>query len=163
VRAELTDLDQIEGLFLAADGHFEEIGPAGLDILVNSAGTFVRTPIGSTAEADYDQQMAVNAKGPFFVLQHAVERLRRGGRIVNVSTVTTRWPRLQESVYAASKAALEQFTGSPPGNSASAASPSTWCRPTPPTAARAACCAAPPPTKCARRWPSRRRWELSAR
>jgi 3-oxoacyl-[acyl-carrier protein] reductase len=109
-RTELTDLDQIEKLFLAADKHFEEIGTSSLDILVNSAGTFVRTPIGSTTEADFDRQIAVNTKAPFFAIQHAAGRLKEGGRIVNLSTVTTRWPRLQESVYAASKAALEQFT-----------------------------------------------------
>src|SRR3954468_21258593 len=61
VRAELTDLDQVEELFLAADQYFHDIGAAGLDILVNNAGTFVRTPIGSTTEADYDRQMDVNA------------------------------------------------------------------------------------------------------
>ncbi|MFJ8079865.1 SDR family oxidoreductase [Streptomyces sp. NPDC096205] len=105
-RIELTDLDQIERLFLAADKHFD----ARLDILVNNAGTFLRTPIGETAEADFDRQMAVNAKAPFFAIQHAASRMTDGGRIVNVSTVTTRWPRLQEAVYAASKAALEQFT-----------------------------------------------------
>ncbi|GAA3770963.1 SDR family oxidoreductase [Streptomyces phyllanthi] len=105
-RAELTDLNQIEQLFLAADKHFG----SRLDILVNNAGTFVRTPIGSTTEADFDRQMAVNARAPFFAIQHAADRLADGGRIVNLSTVTTRWPRLQEAVYAASKAALEQFT-----------------------------------------------------
>ncbi|MFJ5777043.1 SDR family oxidoreductase [Streptomyces sp. NPDC093094] len=104
--AELTDLDRIEQLFLAADKHFG----TRLDILVNNAGTFVRTPIGSTRPEDFDRQIAVNAKAPFFAIQHAAERMTEGGRIVNMSTVTTRWPRQQEAVYAASKAALEQFT-----------------------------------------------------
>ncbi|MFJ5260505.1 SDR family oxidoreductase [Streptomyces sp. NPDC088387] len=106
-RAELSDLAQIERLFHAADECF---GAQKLDILVNNAGTFLRTPIGATTEADFDRQMTVNAKAPFFAIQHAAERMGEGGRIVNVSTVTTRWPRTQEAVYAASKAALEQFT-----------------------------------------------------
>jgi 3-oxoacyl-[acyl-carrier protein] reductase len=105
-RAELTDLDEIERLFLTADEHFG----ARLDILVNNAGIFARTPIGSTTAEDFDRQMAVNARAPFFAIQHAVDRLKDGGRIVNVSTVTTRWPRVQEAAYAASKAALEQVT-----------------------------------------------------
>ncbi|MFJ4687638.1 SDR family oxidoreductase [Streptomyces sp. NPDC088789] len=105
-RAELTDLDHIEKLFLAADEHF---GPR-LDILVNNAGTFLHTPIGSTSEEDFDRQIAVNTKAPFFALQHAAGRMTEGGRIVNISTVTTRWPRREEAVYAASKAALEQVT-----------------------------------------------------
>ena len=107
VRAELADLADVAGLFLAADRHF---GGPGLDILVNSAGIPRNTPIGETEEDAYDRVMAVNAKGPFFAMQHAARRMATGGRIVNVSTVTTRWPRVPESVYAASKAALEQFT-----------------------------------------------------
>lgn len=107
VRADLGALATVEDLFVAADAQFG--GPA-LDVLVNSAGIPLNTPIGDTAEADYDRVMAINAKGPFFAMQHAARRMGAGGRIVNLSTVTTRWPRVPEAVYAASKAALEQFT-----------------------------------------------------
>lgn len=110
VQAQLEDLSQVENLFLAADEHLAETGTTGLDILVNNAGTFVRTPIGSTTEADFDRQMAVNAKAPFFAMQHAAARMRDGGRIINISTITTRAPRVTEAVYAASKASVEQFS-----------------------------------------------------
>jgi 3-oxoacyl-[acyl-carrier protein] reductase len=110
VQAEVSDLAQIATLFETADARFSETGAAGLDILVNSAAIPVMTPLGSTTEAEYERVMAVNARGPFFAMQHAVPRLRDGGRIVNISTVTTRWPRVPESVYIGSKAALEAFT-----------------------------------------------------
>lgn len=67
-------------------------------------------PISEASEADYDRVMAVNAKGPFFVLQHAATRMRTGGAIINMSTLGTAWPSPGEALYAASKAALEQFT-----------------------------------------------------
>lgn len=54
--------------------------------------------------------MAVNAKGPFFVMQEAAKRLHDDGRIINVSTLNTHMAEPGVSLYAASKAALEQFT-----------------------------------------------------
>ena len=110
VRADVSDLAQIAALYDAADARFAEAGLRSLDILVNSAAVPVMTPLGSTSEETYEHVMAVNARGPFFSMQHAAKRLRDGGRIVNISTVTTRWPRVPESAYIGSKAALEGFT-----------------------------------------------------
>jgi 3-oxoacyl-[acyl-carrier protein] reductase len=110
VQADLAEIEQISRLFEAADERFRSMAGTGLDILVNNAGIPVMTPIGSTSEAEYDRVMAVNAKGPFFAIQYAARRLRDGGRIINLSSVTTRWPRVPESAYIASKSALEAFT-----------------------------------------------------
>jgi 3-oxoacyl-[acyl-carrier protein] reductase len=109
-QADSTDLDRLRLLFDRADEHFRSVGLDGLDILVNSAAVPVMTPFGSTAESEYDRVMAVNAKGPFFAMQYASGRMREGGRIVNISSVTTRWPRVPEAAYIASKSALEAFT-----------------------------------------------------
>ncbi|MFJ6087407.1 SDR family oxidoreductase [Streptomyces sp. NPDC092369] len=109
VQTELAEVAQIERLFTTADEHFRSIGAEGLDILVNSAGVASFTPIGETAEAEYDRVMAVNAKAPYFAVQFASQRMGDGGRIIGLSTVTTRWPRVPESVYIASKSAGEAF------------------------------------------------------
>lgn len=53
--------------------------------------------------------MAINARGAFFAIQHAAKLMRDGGRIVNISTIGTAYPSAGEAVYAASKAAVEQF------------------------------------------------------
>ena len=110
VQADVADLAQLEALYDAADERFAGAGLQVLDILVNSAAVPVMTPLGSTSAETYEHVMAVNARAPFFSMQHAVGRLRDGGRIVNISTVTTRWPRVPESAYIGSKAALEAFT-----------------------------------------------------
>jgi 3-oxoacyl-[acyl-carrier protein] reductase len=81
-----------------------------LDILVNNAATNLMGSIQDVTEADYDRVMAVNAKGPFFTMQCAIPRLRDNGRIINISTVNTVLPVPNLALYAASKAALEQFT-----------------------------------------------------
>lgn len=82
----------------------------GLDLLVNNAGRFVPKPLLETTEADFDAIMAVNAKGPYFVMQAAARVMRDGGRIVNISSALTQMSFPGATVHLGSKAALEQFT-----------------------------------------------------
>ena len=42
-----------------------------LDILVNNAGRFMPRSLLETTEADFDQVIALNAKGPYFAMQEA--------------------------------------------------------------------------------------------
>jgi 3-oxoacyl-[acyl-carrier protein] reductase len=57
-----------------------------LDILVNNAGRFMARSLLETTEADFDQIIALNAKGPYFAMQEAAKVLKESGRIVNIST-----------------------------------------------------------------------------
>lgn len=82
----------------------------GLDILVNNAAIAPVQQIVEVSDADYDRVMAVNAKGPYFAMQYAARHMRDGGRIVNISTLSTMLPEAGAGLYCASKGALEQFT-----------------------------------------------------
>lgn len=82
----------------------------GLDILVNNAAIAPVQQIVEVSDADYDRVMAVNAKGPYFAMQYAARHMRDGGRIINISTLSTALPEAGAGLYCASKAALEQFT-----------------------------------------------------
>ncbi|MEU9854906.1 SDR family oxidoreductase [Streptomyces sp. NPDC047974] len=95
-----------EALWAAFDKHAE-----GLDILVNNAGIGASAPFASIEEAEYDRIFAVNAKAPFFLVRSGAERLRDGGRIVNVSTGLSRTALMPDLIaYSMSKAALDVFT-----------------------------------------------------
>lgn len=62
----------------------------GCDILVNNAGMDKRADFWEVTEADYDQVLAVNLKGPFFLTQYFVQKLlavAKPGRIINISSV----------------------------------------------------------------------------
>jgi 3-oxoacyl-[acyl-carrier protein] reductase len=91
---------------------FEEIEKRldGLDILVNNAAMNLPRPIAETPDEEYDRVMAVNAKAVFRTIQYAARHMREGGRIVNLSTANTSFAVPGVSVYAGSKAAVEQFT-----------------------------------------------------
>jgi len=82
----------------------------GLDVLVNSAALFYKTPLGATTQARWDQLLALNLRAAFFATQAAVARMRHGGHVVNVGDVITRLTRPGWAAYTASKAGLEALT-----------------------------------------------------
>ena len=60
-----------------------------LDILVNNAGINIREPIETMKAENLDTMLAVNVKGPFLGIKHAIPLLRSngGGSIINISSV----------------------------------------------------------------------------
>lgn len=85
VAANVTKIDNVTNL---VDTAWSRFGSA--DILVNNAGMEKRSDFWDTPEEDYDKVMAVNLRGPFFLTQAFVRRLRdskKPGRIVNISSV----------------------------------------------------------------------------
>ena len=85
-----------------------------LDVLINNAAIVIpRKPIEERTVAEWDQVMAVNAKGVFLGTKHAIPAMRRagGGSIVNISSIAGIGQSLhQEPAYAASKGAIRIFT-----------------------------------------------------
>ncbi len=106
LRADLGRLADVRSLFEQAESLLGD----RVDILVNNAGQTLVAPVADTSEEDYDRLMAINAKAPFFTMQQAARRLRDGGRVINISTANTRMRVPGVAVYAATKAAVEQFT-----------------------------------------------------
>ncbi|MER7000782.1 SDR family oxidoreductase [Streptomyces sp. NPDC000410] len=105
IRAELGVPGDAETLWRAFDEHAD-----GVDILVNNAGIAGPGLIHEVSEADYDKVFAVNAKAPFFIIKQGLDRLRDGGRIINVSSGVTKVAFPGMTSYAASKGAVEVLT-----------------------------------------------------
>ncbi|MEG8277152.1 SDR family oxidoreductase [Streptomyces sp. AHA2] len=111
VHAELGVHGDADTLWTAFDRALAAQGaPEGLDILVNNAGITLPRPFAQVTEADYDRVFAINTKAPFFVVQRALERLRDGGRIINISSVATRVAFPPIVTYTMTKAALDYLT-----------------------------------------------------
>lgn len=82
------DVSQVAAVRSLVDQAWKAFGSA--DILVNNAGMEHKSDFCETTEADYDRILGVNLKGPFFLAQAFVQRLRsakRQGRIINISSV----------------------------------------------------------------------------
>jgi NAD(P)-dependent dehydrogenase (short-subunit alcohol dehydrogenase family) len=83
-----------------------------LDILVNSASLFERSPVADITEADWDRVLDVNLKGPFLLSQGAAPLLARdgGGVIVNIVDLSALQPWPSYAHHAVSKAGLLHLT-----------------------------------------------------
>lgn len=111
VGADLTQPTSVTELFKQLDTEFAaRTGGRELDILVNNAGIGPRAPIEEVAPEVLDEVVQVNLKAPFLIIQQASPRLRRGGRIINVSSMATRNAFPELAAYVAAKAGLEALT-----------------------------------------------------
>jgi glucose 1-dehydrogenase len=107
VEADVTRKDDVHSLVDAAWTHF-----GAADILVNNAGMEKRADFWDTTEEEYDKVMAVNLRGPFFLTQAFVRRLRdqkKPGRIVNISSVHENMAFPGFSTYCCSKGGLRML------------------------------------------------------
>jgi len=107
VRADVTKTDDVNCLINTA---WDTFGSA--DILVNNAGMEKRSDFWDTPEAEYDKIMTVNLRGPFFLAQSFVRRLRdakKPGRIVNISSVHEDMVFPGFTTYCCSKGGMRMF------------------------------------------------------
>src|SRR4051812_19103165 len=93
LQADVGSVEQLGRFFEALDAELTgRQGDHRFDILVNNAGVFDGGSVSATTEDGFDRVFSTNVKGPFFTTQHALPRLRDGGRIINVSSNLSRRP-----------------------------------------------------------------------
>ncbi|OJZ73682.1 short-chain dehydrogenase [Mycobacterium paraffinicum] len=92
------------------DGISAHADSTGVDIVVNNAGTALYGTIETVTAEDFDHVTAVNAKAPFFIVKHALTRIRDGGRIINISSGASRVASPLTIAYSMTKGAINAFT-----------------------------------------------------
>ena len=80
------------------------------DVLVNSAGIMELSPLAQCSEDIFEKMVSVNFKGTFNTLREAANKMKDGGRIINLSTSVIGLNLPSYSIYAATKAAVETMT-----------------------------------------------------
>ncbi|MDF1678475.1 MAG: pteridine reductase [Legionellaceae bacterium] len=83
-----------------------------LDVLVNNASNFIKTPIGTFDESVWEALWGLNVKAPFLLSEAAFPYLKQSGdgNIVNVTDVLAEHARAEYAVYVQTKAALKRQT-----------------------------------------------------
>ena len=80
------------------------------DFLINNAGIGRNMPFEQVTEEGFDEFLNVHYKGVYFLTQKCLDVLNDEGRIINISTGTTRFVNPGYSVYASMKGAVETLT-----------------------------------------------------
>lgn len=83
---------------------------SSFDFLVNNAGMGATVPFEQVTEELFNEFLNVHFKGVYFLTQKLAPMINSGGRIINISTGTTRFSNPGYSVYASMKGAIEVFT-----------------------------------------------------
>jgi len=102
------DLSIVANVRKMYDTAFDQFGR--LDIVINNAGKIFKKPLALVTEDEFDQSFDINSKGLFFSLQEASKRIADNGRIINIGTTLLGATTGMYSVYAGSKAPVEDFT-----------------------------------------------------
>ncbi len=107
VPGDLSDVDSIADMAAASwdwKGH--------VDVLVNAAGTIVRSEVLEVTPSEWDLVFATNVRGSFFLSQALGGKMLagNGGSIVNVASVAAEVTTGASAPYSASKAALVHLT-----------------------------------------------------
>ena len=105
VDGDLAQTRVVRGLFDKAKAELGRV-----DIVINNAGVVIKRPLLEVTEEDYDRSFGINAKAAFFVMQEAAKVIADGGRIINMATTLLAATTPFYSVYAGSKAPLEDFS-----------------------------------------------------
>ena len=91
LKADLADPVEAQALFETLDDQLgRRRGEPYLDILINNAGRGLGSGFADTSEQVFDQIFDLNVKGLFFMCQQALTRLRDGGRVINITSVSAR-------------------------------------------------------------------------
>lgn len=95
----------VKRLFNNVLSHFERI-----DVLINNAGIGHYGKIKDITMDEFDWLFNVNARGTFMMCREAANCIHDGGSIINISTGATTANMSGQSLYTASKLAMEGFT-----------------------------------------------------
>ncbi|HEX7908208.1 MAG TPA: oxidoreductase [Paraburkholderia sp.] len=108
IPADLSVADECRRVVKEAETAYDSF-----DILVNAAGLTLRANIFDVTEDVFDRLFAVNVQAPMFIIQAALPAMieaKRGGVVINISSMNAYGGPTYLLPYSASKAALNALT-----------------------------------------------------
>jgi 3-oxoacyl-[acyl-carrier protein] reductase len=84
----------------------------GIDFLVPAAGIYPQQTVDGMSDEQWRKIMSINLDGVFYITRAAIPALRKGGAIVNLTSMAGHRGSIAHAHYAATKGALMSFTRS---------------------------------------------------
>ena len=104
-KADVADENEVSALFDEAERLY-----GGVDVVVNTAGIMLLSPLVDMDLDDLDRMHRTNIRGTFVISQQAARRLRSGGALINFSSSVVKIRQPNYTAYAASKGAVNAMT-----------------------------------------------------
>ena len=106
IQADVSKAADVKRLFEEAKQAFGSI-----DVLVNNAGVFQFKPFEDITEKEFHREFDTNVLGTILATQEALKYFpRTGGSVINISSIASKNPVPNSSLYAATKGAIDTIT-----------------------------------------------------
>jgi 3-oxoacyl-[acyl-carrier protein] reductase len=108
INTDVTEEDQVKTMIEKVRDQFGQI-----DILVNNAGISVHKLLIELEREAWDRQIEVQLTGPFLTIKHVGRQMiaqRKGGKIVNISSIAGLMGRVKAGPHCSSKGGLTMLT-----------------------------------------------------
>src|SRR5581483_9595974 len=103
VQADVSKLKDVQQLFSETARSFGTV-----DVLVNNAGVYEFRPLDAVNEEHFRKIFDLNVLGLLLTTKEAVAHMNgHGGSIINVSSIASKTPAVNSSVYSATKGAVD--------------------------------------------------------
>jgi NAD(P)-dependent dehydrogenase (short-subunit alcohol dehydrogenase family) len=109
-RMNIEERHSINNAICKAEEHFS----GHIAVLINNAAIAQEKPLHKITDHDWEKMLKINLQGPFICTQEVLPKMKETewGRIVNITSIGGQWGGFNQVHYAASKAALINFTQS---------------------------------------------------
>jgi NAD(P)-dependent dehydrogenase (short-subunit alcohol dehydrogenase family) len=111
LQLDMSDFNSLDAFVQQVSATLQSVwSTSSFDFLVNNAGMGATVPFEKVTEELFTDFLNVHYKGIYFLTQKLVPNINPGGRIINISSGTTRFANPGYSLYASMKGAIETFT-----------------------------------------------------
>ena len=107
IKADVSKKQEVDNIVRETIKNFKKI-----DILVNNAGIFRTGPTETLSEEEWDKTININLKGYFLCAQAVLKHMKKGGSIINISSVAGIGGYAQAAAYCSSKGGIRALTKS---------------------------------------------------
>lgn len=112
IAQDLSTMDGVRAAAATVQAH-----ASAVHILVNNAGSFTAAPVEALDGDQWDREMAINLRAPFFLAQSLLPQLKAAARdgdparIINIGSIAALWAKSSSAyAYGATKAGVHQLT-----------------------------------------------------